>query len=151
MALIRKLTARLSRPFGFLRSQVSGTSTWISFFSETHGRTDTQPNTGIYSHKMRSVRQRPECELLAKSHSKLSHRVLGANCNTFDVVVGVIHTVDESGAFVHFVGMLVGSCFKARGYRHAHKCVKVRLSRTLSITTTTTSISIATNTQNAMT
>ena len=36
MALIRKLTARLSRPFGFLRSQVSGTSTWFSFFSEPH-------------------------------------------------------------------------------------------------------------------
>ena len=47
------------------------------------------------------------------SLGKLSHRVLGADCNTFDVVVGVIHRVDESPAFIHFVGMLVGSCFKA--------------------------------------
>ena len=46
---------------------------------------------------------------------------MGADCNTFDVVVGVIDRVDERYTFVHFVGMLVGSCFKARGYRHAHK------------------------------
>ena len=55
-----------------------------------------------------------------------------------DVVVVVIDRVDESPAFIHFVGMLVGSCFKhlsvnreildsesalfkARGYYHAHK------------------------------
>ena len=30
----------------------------------------------------------------------------------FDVVVVVIDRVDESPAFIHFVGMLVGSCFK---------------------------------------
>ena len=29
-----------------------------------------------------------------------------------DVVVVVIDRVDESVAFIHFVGMLVGSCFK---------------------------------------
>ena len=29
----------------------------------------------------------------------------------FDVVVVVIDWMDESVAFVHFVGMLVGSCF----------------------------------------
>ena len=29
-----------------------------------------------------------------------------------DVVVVVIDRVDESPAFIHFVGMLVGSCFK---------------------------------------
>ena len=46
---------------------------------------------------------------------------MGVDCNTFDVVVGVIDRWDESAAFVPFVGMLVGSCFKARGYRHAHK------------------------------
>ena len=31
-----------------------------------------------------------------------------------DVVVGVIDRVDENTVFVHFVGMLVGSCFKDR-------------------------------------
>ena len=46
-----------------------------------------------------------------KLSGKLSHRVLGADCNTFDVVVGVIDRVDERVSFVHFVGMLVGSCF----------------------------------------
>ena len=29
-----------------------------------------------------------------------------------DVVVGVIDRMDENTTFVHFVGMLVGSCFK---------------------------------------
>ena len=38
-----------------------------------------------------------------------------------DVVVVVIDRVDENTTFVHFVGMLVAPCFKARGYRHAHK------------------------------
>ena len=38
-----------------------------------------------------------------------------------DVVVVVIDKVHENTTFVHFVGMLVGSCFKARGYYHAHK------------------------------
>ena len=35
-----------------------------------------------------------------------------------DVVVVVIDRVDESDTFIHFVGMLVGSCFKAlKGWR----------------------------------
>ena len=38
-----------------------------------------------------------------------------------DVVVVVIDRVREMLSFTHFVGMLVGSCFKARGYYHAHK------------------------------
>ena len=38
-----------------------------------------------------------------------------------DVVVVVIDRVDESVAFVHFVGMPIAPCFKARGYYHAHK------------------------------
>ena len=38
-----------------------------------------------------------------------------------DVVVVVIDRGDEKDLFVPFVGMLVGSCFKARGYYHAHK------------------------------
>ena len=37
---------------------------------------------------------------------------MGVDCNTFDVVVGVIDRWDESSTFVPFVGMLVGSCFK---------------------------------------
>ena len=37
-----------------------------------------------------------------------------------DVVVVVIDRVDEKSHFIHFVGMLVGSCFKARGLA-AHK------------------------------
>ena len=38
-----------------------------------------------------------------------------------DVVVVVIDRVRENTTFVHFVGMLVAPCFKARGYYHAHK------------------------------
>ena len=33
-----------------------------------------------------------------------------------DVVVVVIDRVDESPAFVHFVGMPIAPCFKARPY-----------------------------------
>ena len=38
-----------------------------------------------------------------------------------DVVVVVIDRGVENTVFNPFVGMLVGSCFKARGYYHAHK------------------------------
>ena len=38
-----------------------------------------------------------------------------------DVVVVFIDRVDEMLSFIHFVGMPIAPCFKARGYYHAHK------------------------------
>ena len=46
---------------------------------------------------------------------------MGVDCNTFDVVVGVIDRWYEKDLFIPFVGMPIAPCFKARGYYHAHK------------------------------
>ena len=42
-----------------------------------------------------------------------------------DVVVVVIDRVDERVSFVHFVGMPIAPCFKARGYRTVLPCPQI--------------------------